>query len=393
MATTLNGLVYPSHFTVGVMPGDEDGLNYALHRICWWQHLGPGALPTGGDYSSWMSVRGIHTDKRPQDGQYGGLGDWGYDVYGFWINDPDSSPTSLGANSYKTASEWTSTYYITITDPYNQNWDGKYITVLEPPEYEAKVTIVPSKPRFTDAISPTMATKLVKIQDIEKTVLVEAIKDEEALDVIKAAIDSVTEELLPFDPSFSAAFAKTIPGEPLYVEDNNKDYYIVPFNMPIQKVNSQQSIKPLMPKRDTKNNLAERVVDETAKIKQVSNGSILTENTTLIVVILDAEDGHFKEASWVDNPVKYLPVSKEEALKLVFAEMKNIGIPPQLYGDPNIKLVHRDTSLYYPDWKITFDGSQMMFFVDQNRLVDYNIGLRDIPKGHFKLFNNKKTVS
>lgn len=47
----------------------------------------------------------------------------------------------------------------------------------------------------------------------------------------------------------------------------------------------------------------------------------IDEQRTLAVVIRDAEDGSFKEASWVADPVKYLPVSKADALKLVRKEM------------------------------------------------------------------------
>ena len=45
LANTLKGIIpLPSGhtFTVGVMPGDDEGLNWAMHRICWWQWTGPG---------------------------------------------------------------------------------------------------------------------------------------------------------------------------------------------------------------------------------------------------------------------------------------------------------------------------------------------------------------
>lgn len=118
------------------MPGDDEGLNWAMHRVCWWQWTGPGALPAKGYYANWMAVRGIHTDEDP----HGGGGFYGYNVSGFWINDPNS--TGIGENSYKTADEWTTTYYEVITDPYYSYYDGKYITMLEPPEHEADVLIV-----------------------------------------------------------------------------------------------------------------------------------------------------------------------------------------------------------------------------------------------------------
>jgi hypothetical protein len=83
-----------------------------------------------------------------------------------------------------------------------------------------------------------------------------------------------------------------------------------------------------------------------------------------VVVLVDAEDGSFKEASWVADPVKYLPVSKAEALKLVFDV---IGIPKT---KPVVELVNRAGSPYYPDWKITVDGK--LFYVSQYGTLNYD---------------------
>ena len=366
MAETLNALL-PEHFTVGVHDNTTEGLSFAMHRVCWWQYLGPGALPTDGYYAKWMSIRGIHTDKNPHEGQYGGYGDWGYNVSGFWINDPDSSASSIGANSYKTASEWTTTYYTEINDPVNTvspyNWNYKYITVLEPPEFDFDVRIVPAKPRLTDAITPVLMEKALKVDGIERLALVEAVEDEDALDVVGAAIEGVSEELVPYDAAFAEVFAKTVSGEPMYVSSDNEGYYIVPFNVPvkevkpmpkkpveIERVNANDSDKLECLKRDA----------ETAVVVPIPIGPIEVENT-LVVVLVDAADGSFKEASWVADPVKYLPVSKKEALKLVF-DVAGISIER-----PVIELVCRDSCQYYPDWKITVDGS--VFYVSQDGTV------------------------
>jgi len=374
MATTLawllRGYLPLGHtFVVGAMPGNASGLSWAMHRICWWQYTGPGALPTNGYYAKWMSVRGIHTDKRPQDGQYGGLGEWGYNVYGFWINDPDSSPSSLGANSYKTADEWTTTYYTTISDPYNTNWNGKYLTVLEPPEHDAKVNIVSPETRLATLIVPFMTTKPVKINDIDKTVLIEAIKDEESLDVVKAAIDGVTEELMPYDPDFSTTFENTIAGEPFYVKDNGGDYYIVPFNIPINRVNPSP-VKSVMFERVGKENIeVVHATDEKLKVETTQIIKPIPTDRTLAVVLVEAEDGHFKEATWVINPAKYLPISQEDALKIVFEQLKNSVDIKHVGGDITIELVRRDSNPYYPEWKITIEELGVEFYVGQDGTV------------------------
>ena len=374
MAMSLRGLIIlpPGFtFTTGVMPGNTSGLNWAMHRICWWQYTGPGALPTGGNYENWMAVRGIHTDKRPQDGQYAGMGDWNYTVYGFWINDPDDSPASIGANSYKTADEWITTYYSNITDPNNPAWNGKYVTVLEPPEYDAEVNFVSGKPQLTDVIIPKTVEETMSIQNMDKTVLVKIIEDLEGLDVVKAAIDGVNEELAPYDFAFSETFAKTIAGEPLYVSDESGDYYIVPFNVPVNNI-KPQATKPVK---------FDRIKDKNIEIVSAINGEIQIENIpvsnipkkrTLIVVLVDAEDGHFKEASWVTDPEKYLPISKEKALDIVFDNLEN-DINIKQINKIKIELVHIDTNPYYPYWKITIEELGLVFLVSQDGRIVHGL--------------------
>ncbi len=60
--------------------------------------------------------------------------------------------------------------------------------------------------------------------------------------------------------------------------------------------------------------------------------------------------------------MKYLPVSKKEALKLVFEEIELNTINDK----PVIKLV-QSLSPYYPDWKITI--GDRVFYVSQEGIV------------------------
>jgi hypothetical protein len=153
-----------------------------------------------------MAVRGIHTSKEPHEGT-----NWppfGYDVYGFWLNDPYNEslqgPGGIGANCYKTAEEWTTTYYKAIHDPYYASYDNKYIAVLEPPERDADVRIVPSPPRFnTEAIQSVQAARALQAQSgmgAGMRVMAPGIGDvvEEANRyIVKAAIDGAMEQLAP----------------------------------------------------------------------------------------------------------------------------------------------------------------------------------------------------
>ncbi len=149
----------------------------------------------------------------------------------------------------------------------------------------------------------------------------------------------------------------------MLVTGDNGDYYIVPFNVPveirppvkkvpveIEKVKASGLKKFERVKRLAANAVIEPIPIEPIKVER-----------TLVVVIVDADDGSFKEASWVADPVKYLPVSKSEALKLALGEIDITSASKlsNLQSKPTIELVHRDVSPYYPDWKITI--GQMIF--------------------------------
>jgi len=383
MANVLNNLL-PEHFTVGRMDNSTLGLEFALHRICWWQYLGPGALPTGGNYTKWMSVRGIHTDDNPHNGNY--HAPYGYNVSGFWINDPHNESIQgaggIGANSYKTAEEWTETYYKVIVDPYNNetggpwydNFDDKYITVLEPPpDGDFAVGIVPAKPRFTDAITPVLAEKTLMVYDVEQLALEKVVKDDEMLKIVQAAIDGVDEELIPYDAAFAEVFAKATAGEPMLVtDDGGNDYYIVPFNVPVE-------VKPFrkMPIAEIERVKVVNAARKLERVKRIDDVVIIRPvpkpivvEKTLVVVLVDAADGSFKETSWVADPMKYLPVSKEEALKLALYKVQITAREDlsNLMSKPTIELVQRGSSgQYYPDWKVTVNGE--VFYVSQDGTV------------------------
>ena len=84
-------------------------------------------------------------------------------------------------------------------------------------------------------------------------------------------------------------------------------------------------------------------------------------------MLIDADDGRFKEASWVKDPVKYLPISREDAQRMVFETIKKTDIGRRTTGKVLIELVHRDSTPYYPDWKITLKNQ--IFYVSQDGTV------------------------
>ena len=355
--TMLKSICHWVCYTVGWVGGHKEG--HPTHV--------PGAVPAYGDYTNWMSIRGLHTNKNAAPSTWVTPDD--LEVYGFWVNDPyPASMGGIGENSYKTAEEWTTTYYKPLNT--GDQWNGSYVAILEPPEDDVgDITIISSKARFTDTIEPVMMQKTLNVDGIANLALVEAVDDEDALDVVGAAIDAVTEELVPYDPQFAEAFAKTVAGEPMLVSSENGDYYLVSFNVPVNK-------RPIPIKKPVE---LEKVDAGVVKLLKAVDGEAVSEpiqiapvrirdDRTLVVIVLDAEDGKLKEASWVADPVKYLPVSKRDALKLVYKEMTENRL--SVVERPVIELVYKDASPYYPDWKITI--GKVVFYVSQDGTVSYD---------------------
>ncbi len=119
---------------------------------------------------------------------------------------------------------------------------------------------------------------------------------------------------------------------------NGTNYYAVPFIL------SLQAVKPQL---------------------KTSTQNILVKNT-VVVVLIDANDGSFKEASWTQKPVKYLSLSKEDAQKLVIKKLKDEGITLKNPSTIFIDLVYRQSSPYYPEWRITIKELGVEFFVSQD---------------------------
>ncbi|GAH12904.1 unnamed protein product, partial [marine sediment metagenome] len=162
----------------------------------------PGAVPTFGGYSNWMSIRGIHTNRSAYPLPSA------LDVFGFWVNDPyPSSLGGIGENTYKTSAEWTGTYYqqINVTDdPY----DGEYVAICEPPiEGECDLTLVPSPEQWEPLDEPPGSRK-----GRMTAFSLRQVSDDT---VVRAAIDGVTDQLIPYDPDFEEVFRQSYPGRPI----------------------------------------------------------------------------------------------------------------------------------------------------------------------------------
>lgn len=310
-------------YPVGTYGGHKQG--HPLHV--------PAIVPAYGDYTNWMAVRGIKTDKPayPMPDEL--------TIYGFWVNDP--YPSGIGENSYKDISTWSTEYYSALNvpgDPYN----GEYVAIFEPPDSteNCQLNLAKSKPR----LSTVQAHLLQFIRNME--IIPEPIQKITDRWIIQAAIDGVTEQLIPYDENFAAAFDKTSPGKPLFVIDiDGNDYYVMPFNIPMKA----------------------------SKFQRAPGELVDSEEKTTIVILISADDGHFKEASWVEDPVKYLPISKTDAQDMALEVLEKMGIEAESENidDMIIELVHIDSTPYYPDWRVTIEYLGIEIFIGQDGTIDY----------------------
>lgn len=174
-------------------------LNEAYHNICYWleydipnvavNHM-PAMIPLGGSYANWVIVNGYNASANPWQSA-------NYTVYGFWITDPTAN--GIGQNIYKTAAELANDFIALAT---SDSWNGKYVTVSEPPAVQAQVTI--AKPaKYKNRL-------------------------ESGNDIIAAAVKGLHDNLAS-DKEFQIAYADSRAGKPIEVNSDDGKYFIVPF--------------------------------------------------------------------------------------------------------------------------------------------------------------------
>lgn len=227
-----------------------------------------------------------------------------YTLNGIRVSDP--SVQGLGGNKYITGNEWLKTYFKPLVS--NDSLNGKYVYVVEPPgTSDAKVSV-----RQTE------------------TVNVEHVRSEE---VIKKACQlGLEKNVAPFDATTAGYLETTEPKEVLKVKSAQGDYYLVAF--------------------ESKN-----------------DGDLQVQGTgALMAAKLTAANLEIQEVATVQNPVKYLPVTEAEALRIV---RQNVLF---FRGVSSIKLVEdKLTSPFAPDWQIIESNTGHVYFVDQ----DGNFSLQD----------------
>lgn len=328
----------------------------------------PALIPVGGNYDHWVVVRGIRTSANPWENS-------NYGIYGFWVNDP--IPSGLGENTYITASQWGQRYHkplthISLQDPNLNRW----VSILEPPVENGSANVIHPKSKFTQPLNNVITDKLMSANKGELSSNTSLELDiDKAIMIIQAAVDSINEELLPYDKDFAGIFAQTVPSEPIYVTSDEGDYFIVPFEQPMANTIDTMSSLPdqSVSQYQIVNNTQALLVDKNQGVinklsPNMINKKYVYSNKTMAAAIIDAKTGEFKEATWVKSPIQYLPLTKSQALKLLSV---HLNISSQLISDETIvDLVTRNGSLYLPEWKLDYNGQT--YFINQNGKIFKN---------------------
>ncbi len=224
----------------------------------------PAAVPIYGNYNHWVAVKGYATSANPcPEPRTNPTYTPDFTVYGLWVKDPVIN--GIGTDTYKTAAECGSTYFMPLvsTDAYN----GEFVQVAEPPYYSGHAKVKIKIPEEDFGNLEFIGIKLTSAK-LKKSHLK------------KLGWRDIVDSYLLSDQSAVDAFNGTTAGNPIFVKRLDKDfsdYYLVPFG-------------------------------KTKKGKEfLASG----------VIILDAKDGHFKEASWTKTPEILLKVDIAHAIQLI----------------------------------------------------------------------------
>jgi hypothetical protein len=173
----------------------------------------PIAVPTGGNYNNWMTIRGIHTDRNAW------LPPTQLNVYGFWLNDPKSG--GLGANTYVTTQRFLDSYLRTLNVP-GDVFNGKYLAITDPSR-NTNVNTDKTKITFASTLAQFTTNDINIIQSTKKNSILSA----QANSIIIQAAQKAANQVLLYDGTYGPIFTtvKAL-GKPVL----NGDTYTVIFD-------------------------------------------------------------------------------------------------------------------------------------------------------------------
>jgi hypothetical protein len=273
----------------------------------------PAAVPAWGRYDSWVLVHGVSASENPaprprEDPGYAP----DFTLYGLWLSDPAAE--GLGRDLFVTAADLELYFKPLIS---SDELNGKLVHVSEPPEQ-------PSQARLelaADAVSED-SVKLIEVAGVVSDTSAGAYErhayDASLVVDLSAGVPGDLDWKKLIDPSllldrdFVNALDGALAREFYLVRKANtpERYYLVPFD------------------------------------KYVGG-----RFRTYAAIIVEAATGAFRQATWSKQPVRFVPLTREQALE------QEIAAEPSLAGQElTAELICRPgTSPFYPEWDVSPD--------------------------------------
>lgn len=249
---------------------------YPVTQSLWWmpgplvaRPYTPAALPIFGSYNRWVAVNGFAASANPAP--IPRTDPWftpPVTLYGFWLTDPTVG--GLGQHVYVTASDANVIYFKPMKT--NDDYNGKYVQIAEPPAMPPS-----NQRRYFPQTRPEMMAKVniaAPVKDTENLALIASGSFTPSMN----SWEEIADPNLLNDEQAVSAFSETEMQGPVRVQGAGgvSDYYLVPFN----------------------------------KLGLTSG-----------VIMLDASQGFFRQATWASSPQEYLPMTKENAFSIILDSM------------------------------------------------------------------------
>lgn len=324
----------------------------------------PAVVPAYGTYNHWVVINGAATTGNPIPEPH--TNPWytpDFTVYGLWLTDPASE--GIGQDLYVTAQSSKETYLFPVIS--SDSYNGKYLQVAEPPEVESE-----AKVDMADAKVNKETLEILKISEELSKEISESLPDFEKR--LESAKRHLYDAALVVNLKNDITYGITVHNDPLlesvFDADNNScqeldwrkivDSSLLTDGNFIKAFDGSQARSFVKVKRVDKGKEFYYLIP----FDKYVNGQFLT----YAAMIIDAQDGSFEEASWVEEPVRFIQVTKEKAIKLVISEettLQNTALDAELIWQPG----GFSQSPFYPYWKVFSTNGQIYFVTQKGEVI------------------------
>jgi hypothetical protein len=316
----------------------------------------PPAAPAYGTYDHWVIINGAATDQNPApEPRTNPTYTPDFTVYGLWLTDPASD--GIGQDLYVTAQE-VQTYFLPVVS--QDSYNGKLVHVAEPPEAPSNATVEIAPPRVNEE----------NIKAIEIVEEVEELMqhDTSGLSEFEARVENAKRHL--YDAALVVDLENDGKVDENRVEsEHEEDLLSCVFDngsrAPVEldwkdivdpSLLSDEKFKQAFDGSQIRNFIKVRRTDipdshyYLIPFDKYVKGQFLT----YAAIIIDANDGSFRQASWAEEPARFIQITKNKALKLLlekYPHLKNVALDnAELAWEPQ----GASKSPFYPYWRISF---------------------------------------